>query len=78
MNNNAILAALDVEINKLQQARAMLSSAATAPAKKNVGHPKGSKQAPAKAAKRVLSEEARSRIAAAQKKRWAAAKKAAQ
>jgi hypothetical protein len=55
----------------------MLSDFVSEPAKKTVGRPKGSKSAGpvTKATKHVLSEEARAKIAAAQRKRWAAAKK---
>jgi hypothetical protein len=89
MNMTGILSAIDAEISKLQQARAIFTDysdpiAATAtatatPAKRGPGRPKKTPEAvkPAKkAAKRVMSEEARSKIAAAQKKRWAASKKA--
>ena len=78
---NGILSALDEEINKLQQARALLtgnSAKVAAPVKRGPGRPKKTTTSPAKkSAKRVLSEEARAKIAAAQKARWAAAKKAA-
>ena len=78
MTIEAILSAIDAEISKLQQARAMLADVPSAPAKKSVGRPKGTKSlVVAKSVKkRVMSEEARARIAAAQKKRWAATKKA--
>jgi hypothetical protein len=78
MTNEAIVAAIDERIIKLQQARAMLSDLPPSPAKKSVGRPKSSKVATLvkTAKKRVLSEDARARIATAQKKRWAAAKKA--
>ena len=78
MNFDAILATIDSEIAKLQQARALLTDTAVV-AKKSVGRPKGSKVAPPAApapSKRILSAEARAKIAAAQKKRWAVAKKA--
>jgi len=67
MNLDAILAA-----------RALLNEAVTPMAKKGPGRPKKAPStSPTKTAKkRVLSDEARSKIAAAQKKRWAAAKKA--
>jgi hypothetical protein len=80
MTNDAILAAIDEEITKLQQARAMLAGSSVGPAKKTVGRPKGSKKTSETAPsvkKRVLSEEARAKIAAAQKKRWTAHKKSA-
>lgn len=80
MNTNEILSAIDTEIIKLQQVRAILagySEPVASTVKRGPGRPK--KALPTlekKVAKRVMSEEARSRIAAAQKKRWAAAKKA--
>ena len=81
MDTTAILSTIDAEISKLQQARALLTgdSVPTAPPeKRGPGRPKKISTEPAKkSAKRVMSEEARSKIAAAQKKRWAAAKKAA-
>jgi hypothetical protein len=77
MNINAILAQIDSEIARLTQARALLSNSG------QVGLPaKSSKTSAAPARKtrkkRVLSADARKRIADAQKKRWAAvrAKKA--
>jgi hypothetical protein len=70
METKGILAEIDAEINKLEQVRAILTgSAKTA----RPGRP-GAKSA---AKKRQLSPEARARIAAAQKARWAKAKKAA-
>lgn len=71
MTVESIIAQIDAEISRLSQARALLSSAgkvnvptvatkvAAAPAKKS-------------RKKRVLSAEARKRIADAQRKRWAA------
>jgi hypothetical protein len=83
-----ILAEIDAQIAKLQQARVLLSGAGTtsassaAPAKKAVGRPRKSVEAPSKPApasglrkKRNLSPEARKRIADAQKRRWAERKK---
>ena len=87
MVNKDVLAAIDVEISRLQQARNILAGDEEQPpavrrgrpplnkqatqatqqtAKKRVGRPAG--------VKRVLSAEARKRIADAQKKRWAAQK----
>lgn len=71
MDANSIVAALDVEIERLNQARALLledhsqvsSSDKELPAKAR------------KAGKRVLSPAARKRISDAQRKRWAAIKK---
>ena len=81
MDINEILSSIDAEISKLQQARTILTAgvepAAEAP-KRGPGRPKKTSTASAKkSAKRVVSAEARARIAAAQKKRWAAAKKTA-
>lgn len=81
-----ILASIDRDIARLQQARALLGGA-PAPAKKTAGRPrkaavetkKGEAVAfaavkPAKKKKRNLSPEGRKRIAEAVKKRWAAQK----
>lgn len=84
MNTQEILSIIDAEIGRLQQARAILSSYTNpinAITKRGPGRPRKTQataktQAPAKKVKRVMSEEARAKIAAAQKKRWAAAKKA--
>jgi hypothetical protein len=70
----SILAQIDEEIAKLTQIRSLLATTGTA-AKKAAG-PKAKKTA-AKAKgkkRRVLSPEARKRIADAQRKRWAAQK----
>jgi hypothetical protein len=82
MGIKQIIAELDAEIARLQQAKTLLSGATTAPiAKQSPGRPKS---APASAAattpakkKRNLSPEGRARIAAAVKARWAKQKKAA-
>jgi hypothetical protein len=71
MDVNSIIASLDAEIELLKQARAVLSGAeSTNTTPKPVQATK-----PKKAAKRVLSPEARKRIADAQRKRWAAVKR---
>jgi len=72
-----IIAEIDAQIAKLQQARALLAGT-TVPAGR--GRPKGSKNtsaaAPATAPrKRKLSAEGRKRIAEAMKKRWAERRK---
>lgn len=86
MNTNEILSALDAEIYKLQQVRSILAGySAPVALKRGPGRPKKVVAAPQKAAtglqvktgKRVLSADGKARIAAAQKKRWAAAKKTA-
>ena len=76
MGLNEIVAALDDEISRLQQVRSLLTStkgsvthaAASFVFGENEGKPRK---------RRHLSAEARERIAAAQRKRWAAQKKAA-
>lgn len=64
MKTREILSAIDEEIGRLTQARALLSGGSTG----TMGE---------KVVKRVLSPEARKRIAEGQKRRWAAAKKKA-
>ena len=74
-----ILAAIDAEIAKLQQARQLLANSSDEPTTgKKRGRPKGKKTttSPDKpAVKRTLSPEARARISAAQRKRHAAKSK---
>jgi len=57
MNPDQVIAAIDTEINRLQQARKLLTGTET------------------RKRKYILSAEARARISAAQKKRWAQQKK---
>ena len=80
MDTQAIIATLDKEIARLQQARSILTAAAkvngAASIKRGPGRPK--KLASVKTTgKRILSPEAREKIAAAQTARWAKARKAA-
>jgi hypothetical protein len=66
--NDDILNAIDQEIARLRQARAILADSNTLPARKNptaVAHKKP---------RRKLSAQARKAIADAQRKRWAKAK----
>ena len=71
MDTQSILAAVSEEIARLEQVKVLLSAGTgRVPA---TSFPFGAK--PRK--KRVMSKEARERIAAAQRKRWAAQKKAA-
>jgi hypothetical protein len=75
-----IIAEIDAQISKLQQARALLSGISAPTARSGRGRPKGSKNtaaaAPATPArKRKLSPEGRKRIADAMKKRWAERRK---
>jgi hypothetical protein len=72
MDTKHILSQIDAEIATLQQARALL----TGTGKKQAGRPKSVAPSTVQP-KRTMSPEARARIAEAQKKRWAAAKKAA-
>jgi hypothetical protein len=71
MNVDSIIAALDAEIEKLDQVRALLGKHEGLAS--SVGQAKPPKKE--KAAKRTLSPEARKRIADAQRKRWAATKR---
>lgn len=83
MEVSRIIAEIDAQISKLQQARALL--AGTSSPSTGRGRPKGSKNAgsaPAAPAtktarKRKLSPEGRKRIADAMKKRWAERRKQA-
>jgi hypothetical protein len=70
-----IIADIDAQIQKLQQARELLSEFATA-APKGRGRPKGSKNA-GTGKKRKLSPEGRKRIQEAMKRRWAERRKTA-
>jgi hypothetical protein len=76
-----IIAEIDAQISKLQQARALLSGAAAPAARAGRGRPKGSKNGGAATVaatptrKRKLSPEGRKRIAEAMKKRWAERRK---
>ncbi|MEI9979468.1 MAG: hypothetical protein WDN23_10790 [Edaphobacter sp.] len=75
MEVNRIIAEIDAQISKLQQARALLAGVAPT-ARSGRGRPKGSKNvAPAAPRKRKLSPEGRKRIADAMKKRWAERRK---
>jgi hypothetical protein len=81
MDTQAIIAALDKEIVRLQQARAILTAAASvngaASIKRGLGRPKKAISVVAARKRKGISPEARERIAAAQKARWAKVRKAA-
>jgi hypothetical protein len=64
MNLDAIVQSIDAEISRLEKARALLTGH-TAPLKRGMPDRKRS----------TMSAEGRARVAAAQKKRWAKAKK---
>jgi hypothetical protein len=73
-----IIAEIDAQISKLQQARALLLGTATSAVRTGPGRPKGSKNTAAATTaprKRKLSPEGRKRIADAMKKRWAERRK---
>lgn len=72
---DSIIESIDAEISRLQQVRSLLAQSTGIGTKIATSGRKPGR--PAKKAKRTLSPEARAKIAAAQKRRWAAAKKAA-
>lgn len=74
MEVSSIIAEIDSQILKLQQARALLAGAAK-PVRSGPGRPKGSVNASTTKRKRKLSPEGRKRIADAMKKRWAERRK---
>ncbi|HEY6488861.1 MAG: hypothetical protein WCC26_17630 [Terracidiphilus sp.] len=72
MTIDSILSQLDSEIARLTQVRSLLAQSARATSKLGVG--KVAKTGMKRRKKRVLSADARKRIADAQRKRWAAQK----
>ena len=68
MGIDSILSEIDAEIDRLHEAKRLLSSAEGTAGKKSTTPVK-------KRSKRKLSREARAKIAEGQRKRWAAAKK---
>jgi hypothetical protein len=71
MSIESILAEIDAEIARLTQVRSLLAGSRSISPSRTINKTKG----PAKRRKkRVLSAEARKRIADAQRKRWAAQK----
>lgn len=69
MDRNEIIASIDEEISRLERVRELLHS--------SNGHQIGAGKSDQGRKKRVLSEEARRRIAQAQKRRWAKQRKEA-
>jgi hypothetical protein len=71
MDTSQILAEIDLEIQRLERVKAFLDDTGVKHRATQISNasPSGSKR-------RVLSAEARARIATAQKRRWAKAKKA--
>jgi hypothetical protein len=80
MDTQAIVEALDKEIARLQEVKALLASsnstALTGDLKRSVGRPKKAATVVAPK-KRVISAEAKEKMAAAAKARWAKVKRAA-
>ena len=82
MEVSRIIAEIDTQIAKLQQARVLLSGVEAQSNARRPGRPKGSKNvtvadaAIKKTTGRKLSPEGRKRIADAMKRRWAERKKA--
>ena len=72
LNTKEILEHINDEISRLQQVKALLQGSSNGNSRSAVNG-----AAPKVKGKRVLSVEARKKIAAAQRKRWAKARKAA-
>jgi len=75
LNTQSILRELDAEIARLQEVRQVLADTFV---RRGPGRPSNGGSPARKKTHRKISAEGRARIAAAQKKRWAAAKKAKQ
>ena len=73
MDHQSILATIDAEIATLHQVRTLLAGTGNSYGVKNKGRTKQATATQPK--KRTLSAEARARIAEAQRKRWAAARR---
>lgn len=74
MEVSRIIAEIDSQIAKLQQARALLAGTSQ-PSGRGPGRPKSTTKRSAAPRKRKLSPEGRKRIADAMKKRWAERRK---
>lgn len=77
MGLKEIIAALDAEIDRLKEARTLLAGTKGSVAQKATSFSFGANQKTSPRKRRHLSAKARARISAAQKKRWAAKRKAA-
>jgi hypothetical protein len=78
MDTTEIIAQLDSEIARLERVKSILSgSTSTTTIKAKRGPKPRTAPTPTTTKKRILSPEARARIAAAQKARWAKVRKAA-
>jgi hypothetical protein len=73
MDTTEIIQTIDAEIARLEKARSLLNGDTTSPTKR--GRPPGSSVTARAKPRRKMSAEGRARIAAAQKARWAKAKK---
>ena len=73
MDTTEIIQTIDAEIDRLEKARALLNGNTISPAKHR--RPSGSDHASLEQATQEDKREGRARIAAAQKARWAKAKK---
>ena len=76
MDTNDIIVEIDAEISRLQQARALLSDT-NITAKRKPGRPAGTSLPSNTKVIHTMSAAARAKIGAAQKARWAKARKAA-
>ena len=76
MNIQDIVVEIDAEISRLQQVKALLTGTSTTENRKP-GRPTNASLAGKARTRRTLSVEAREKIAAAQRARWAKSKKAA-
>ncbi len=76
MNTKEILEHINSEISRLQQVKALLQGTTNGHSRSAVAGSTNGSTAPKVKGKRVLSVEARKKIAAAQRKRWAKARKA--
>ena len=75
MDTSSIIAAVDAEITKLKEVRALLALSGKVDGL--ISRKAANRVIIKKSIKRVMSPEARERIAAAQRKRWAKTKRAA-
>jgi len=74
MTTNSIIEQIDIQIKKLEQARALLANSGHRSGRSSI---KDLSESPIKAANsKKMSAAGRARIAAAQKARWAASKRA--
>jgi len=77
MDTKEIIAELDSEIARLQEVKSILSGGTSTTIKAKRGPKAKTAPTPITVKKHILSPEARGRIAAAQKARWAKVRKAA-